>query len=134
MSASKCWLQHVAISVADLDESAAWYQEMFGFRTISEAYAPPCKSRIVTMSNGSIELELFLHDETQPLADVLKDPDTAPMVQGVAHFCFGTDDIEGLVAELKAKGVKVLVGPATMGSHTIYYIQDNSGNPVELMQ
>ena len=31
MKKNPYWLQHVAISVADLDESIAWYQEMFGF-------------------------------------------------------------------------------------------------------
>lgn len=128
------WMQHVAISVADLDESIAWYREMFGFEPISEEYAPPCRSKIVTLSNGDFELELFLHDETQPLSDLRMDPDTDPMEQGVKHFCFGTDDIASLIDELTAKGVKILVGPVPMGSHTIYYIQDNSGNPLELMQ
>ena len=134
MKKNPYWLQHVAISVADLDESIAWYQEMFCFTLVAQTYVPPCRSHVATLSNGDFELELFLHDETQPLTALRKDPDLDPMEQGVKHFCLGTDDLASLLEALQAKGVKVLVGPVSMGTHTICYIQDNSGNPLELMQ
>ena len=43
MKKNPYWLQHVAISVADLDESIAWYQEMFGFTLVAQTYVPPCR-------------------------------------------------------------------------------------------
>ena len=134
MEQTNCPLQHIAISVADLEESAAWYREMFGFEQISSEYVQPCHSQITTMTNGRIGLELFLHDDSIPLPDIRKNPDTDPKEQGIKHFCFATEDLQGLLAELTDKGVKVLVGPVPMGTHTVCYIQDNSGNPIELMQ
>ena len=129
-----CSLQHIAISVANLEESIAWYQEMFGFYTVSRVYVEPCHSQIATMENGCVGLELFLHDNTIPLSETRKNPDTDPMEQGVKHFCFATEDLCSLLNELVEKGVKVLVEPVSIGTHTVCYIQDNSGNPIELMQ
>ena len=36
--------------------------------------------------------------------------------------------------QLREKGVEIVVGPVRMGANTLYYIHDNSGNPIELMQ
>lgn len=134
MKKPHCSLQHVAISVADLRESILWYQEMFGFEQISSEYVEPCRSWITTMTNGRIELELFQHDNSIPIPEIRKNPNTDPMEQGVKHFCFATDDLQGMLAELTVKGVKILVEPVAMGAHMVCYIQDNSGNPIELMQ
>lgn len=134
MEQSNCPLQHIAISVANLEESVAWYREMFGFEEISSEYVESCHSQITTMTNGRFDLELFLHDNSTPLPEIRKSPDTDPMEQGIKHFCFATEDLQGLLKELTEKGVKVLVGPIAMGIHTACYIQDNSGNPIELMQ
>lgn len=134
MTGKNYWIHHAAISVANMEESIAWYHEAFGFELVSTEYVPPCRSTVATLSNGSFALEIFLHDETVPLSERRRNPDLDPMEQGTKHICFGTDDLEGMITELKEKGVKILVGPAKVGESTVYYISDNSGNPLELMQ
>ena len=133
MSERKYWIHHAAISVENIEESIEWYREKLGFELVSIEYIPPCRSNVATLSNGSFSLEIFLHDETVPLSESRKNPDLDPMEQGTKHICFGTDDIDGMITDLKAKGVEILVGPVDVGGHTVYYISDNSGNPLELM-
>ena len=124
---------HYAISVADLDESIAWYEEMLGFQLIEKSYAGPPQSTIAILQNGDFRMELFLHDDTQPMPEFFRDPDAHPRQQGPQHIAFWVDDLDGLMEQLTAKGVKVLVGPVVMGGTKLYYIADNSGIPIELM-
>ena len=124
---------HYAISVADLDESIAWYEEMLGFQLIEKSYAGPPQSNIAILENDGFRIELFLHDDTQPMPEFFRDPDAHPRQQGPQHIAFWVDDLDGLMERLTAKGVKVLVGPVVMGDTKLYYIADNSGIPIELM-
>ena len=103
---------HYAISVADLDESIAWYEEMLGFQLIEKSYAGPPQSMIAILQNGDFRMELFLHDDTQPMPEFFRDPDAHPRQQGPQHIAFWVDDLDGLMEQLTAKGVKVLVGMA----------------------
>ena len=128
------WVRHVAISVADLEETIAWYRDCLGFVLIGREYVPPVEAEVATMARDGVELEIFCHPGSSPMTEERKDPDRDPHTQGVKHFCLGTDHLEELVAGLREKGVEIVVGPVRMGSNTLYYIHDNSGNPIELMQ
>ena len=125
---------HYAISVQDLDASLAWYEEMFGFTEISRTYVDPAKAVCVTAGSDVFQIEIFRQDETIPMEDWRKDPDANVQHQGSQHICFEVDDLEGFIAELRAKGATILFGPVFMGDISLYYIADNNGIPIELMQ
>ena len=124
---------HYAISVADLDESIAWYEEMLGFHLVSKGYVEPPQSVIATLANGDFQIELFLNDHTKPLQDYQMDPDVHTAYQGPQHMAFYAEDLDALMEHLTSHGVKILVGPAEMDGRTLYYIADNTGIPIEIM-
>lgn len=134
MDIPRFWIRHVAISVADLEASVAWYRDCLGFELVGREYVPPVESEVATMARDGVELEIFCHPGSAPMTAERMDPDRDPHTQGVKHFCLGTDRLEELVAWLRSRGVEIVTGPVRMGDSTLYYIHDNSGNPIELMQ
>ena len=124
---------HYAISVQDLEASAAWYDEMFGFKEVSRNYVDPARSNVLTIGDDNFQIEMFRHEETIPMEEWRKDPDANVQHQGAQHICFHVDDLEGFIAELRGKGAKILFGPVMMGDISLYYIADNNDIPIEIM-
>lgn len=128
---------HVGISVGDLKESIAWYQQHLGFELESEYDLPEIKTKIAFVERGDFRIELFEHYETNILADHRKHPLTDMQQQGTLHICFQMENgLEDLFARFKEEGVDVVMGPmpsppndAIMG-----FIRDNTGNLIEIIQ
>lgn len=71
-------IQHVALSVTDIERSGRWYQDLFGFQKVAEFADPP--------------LEIYLTPDGQAL-DLREDPAVAqePFTQthvGLDHLAF----------------------------------------------
>lgn len=128
------FIRHVAISVANLEESINWYQRCLGFELLGQEYVPPVDAQVATMARDGIELEIFFHKGSAPMTPERMDPDRDPHTQGVKHFCLGTNRLEELITFLRSQQVEIVIGPVRLGRNTLYYIHDNSGNLIELMQ
>ena len=50
------------------------------------------------------------------------------------HVCFGCDDLDAVINHLNECGVKIIMGPVSMGDKRLLYINDNTGNLLEFMQ
>ena len=134
MSIPSFFVRHVAISVANLEESIDWYRRCLGFELVRQEYVPPVDAKVATMARDGVELEIFFHEGSTPMTAERTDPNRDPHTQGVKHFCLGTGQLEELVDFLRSQGVEIVVGPVRLGDNTLYYIHDNSGNLIELMQ
>jgi lactoylglutathione lyase len=88
-------IDHVALHVADLDQSVAFYERHFGFRNYFQAPIPG-GMQIAYLKLGDTVLELTHHSDGA--------------MKGF-HFCLETDDFDGSVAKLKADGVPVVREP-----------------------
>ena len=88
-------IDHVALHVADLDSSVAFYEKHFGFRNYFQAPIPG-GMQIAYLKLGDTVLELTHHSDGA--------------MKGF-HFCLETDDFDGSVAKLKADGVPVVREP-----------------------
>lgn len=88
-------IDHVAIHVADLDRSVAFYERHFGFKHYFQ-HAASGGLQIAYLKLGETVLELTHHND-------------GPMCG--FHFCLETDDFNGTVEQLQNDGVKLIRAP-----------------------
>lgn len=129
-------IDHVGISVADLEESVDWYVEKLGFeleRPINRN--PDSPTTIARIRRGSFTIELFEVQGAAALPDYRRNPTTDLRVHGLAHFAFAIDDARAAARELEAKGVKIVLPPREDDRDiTFFFVSDNSGNTFEFIQ
>ena len=127
---------HVGISVANLDESIAWYRDMLGFEEVvrMEQGVTEDKMLIGHIRRGDCYIELFQVEGSKSLPEYRRDPNADFGVQGLKHFALRVSDVQAAVKELKAKGVEVAFGPVDTPEIRFVFIRDNSGNAFELIE
>jgi methylmalonyl-CoA/ethylmalonyl-CoA epimerase len=97
-------VEHVAIAVRDLRDVMRIFQDQLGLELEYEEDFPQYQTRIAMYPVGQTYLELL--EATGPESDTGKW--IADKGQGLYHICLEVEDIEGALAELKAKGVRLL--------------------------
>jgi methylmalonyl-CoA/ethylmalonyl-CoA epimerase len=127
---------HIGISVANLEESIAWYKEMLGFEEVMRMDRGETIENMVIghIKRGNCNIELFQVAGAKPLPEYRRDPNADLAVHGLAHFGLQVDDVHGALKELKAKGVEVAMGPIDTPGVVFVFIRDNSGNALELIE
>jgi catechol 2,3-dioxygenase-like lactoylglutathione lyase family enzyme len=137
-------MNHVGISVSNLDRSIEFYRQMLGLELAGPIFpfAGPLfeqvmalenpQGRIGFLSNGSLQIELFefSHPHSAP-----KDPDYSVADRGISHFCVEVTDLAGTYERLLAAGVRfhcpVLKFPSGIKAT---YGRDPDGNVFELLE
>ena len=127
---------HIGISVANLDESIAWYRNMLGFEEVMrmDQGVTEDKMSIGHIRRGNSYIELFQVEGSKPLPEYRRDPNADFGVQGLKHFALQVSDAKAAVKELKAKGVEIAFGPIDAPGICFVFIRDNSGNAFELIE
>jgi catechol 2,3-dioxygenase-like lactoylglutathione lyase family enzyme len=137
-------LDHVAISVADLERSIAFYRDNFGFAVIRIIECPPemrlgdvaglpgCTARIAHLDAGATMLELF---EYQNPRGKKISPDHKQADHGLIHLGLVSDDVRADYARLTAKGVRFFGAPLEFRPGVwIVYFYGPDGEVCELRQ
>jgi len=97
-------INHIAIAVDNIDESLVFWQEALGLKLSHVEDVPSQKAVVAFIPTGDSEVELVKPtDETTGVAKFLKD--RGP---GMHHLCLEVDDIDGMLAQLKQKGVRLI--------------------------
>ena len=136
-------LNHVGISVLDLDRAAAFYERWFGFQVAGSfdfdddpwmnrmTGLPAARGRALHLRGPNGYLELFAFERPAPAAAVRRELTGL----GITHVGFEVDDIHALHAAMAAEGVEFLSEPQDPhdGSRAMYG-RDPDGNVFELMQ
>ena len=128
-------IDHVGISVANLEESVNWYVEKLGFELTRPLNRnPEATMNIAAIRKGDFTIELFEIAGAAPLPEYRRDPSADLRVHGLAHFAFQVDDALAFQAELEAKGVEVVMRASEDGRSNFFFVSDNSGNTFEFIQ
>ena len=127
-------IEHVAMSVNNLEESVAWYRDILGFEMVSCQAHPEINARVAILTSPAIRLELFQHDRTIPLPEIRKMPQTDLQEQGVKHFCLATGNLEQTMQNLREKHVEIVLGPDVFENRRFLYIHDVNGILIEIME
>jgi lactoylglutathione lyase len=102
---SKFTWEHIHLRSPDPAATAQWYQDKLGAEVIS-----------TPQPDGSTRLDLNLSGQKIFIAlaqpGKVADAPASPYL-GLDHFGLTVDDLDGAVADLKAKGVKFTMDPTT---------------------
>lgn len=125
---------HCGISVANMQESIAWYTKMLGCELLWCKKIDMLNCEVAFLRMGDFEIELFRHHNTLPLPPDRREPNKDIQTQGIKHVCYAVEDITTLLTDLRAKGVDVVFGPNQMEGTLMGFIRDNTGNLIEFIQ
>ena len=124
---------HIALSVPNAEESAAWYKIMLGFEVVMRMNEDSVNTmKVVHISSGDAYIELFEVAGAKPLPDYRRDPSTDFTVHGLKHFAFTVTDVMAAIKELREKGAEIVMEP--QGGRLFGFVRDNAGNCFELIQ
>ncbi len=111
-------IDHIAIAVENVEESAKVYQEALGvdnveFETVE---SEGVKVAIIHLENGRIELMQPTNDSS-PIKKFLEKKG-----QGLHHMALETDDIDGEVTRMENCGIKFLgkIRPGSAGTKVTF--------------
>ena len=126
-------LDHIGIVVSDLDEALATYQGELGFAllervTISEQMV---EAAFLDGHNSTIEL-ITPTDAESGTAKFLRNRG-----EGTHHVCYEVDDLAAVLAELKARDVRLIDESPRRGVHGLVafiHPKATNGMMIEILQ
>ncbi|MDD9946361.1 MAG: VOC family protein [Myxococcales bacterium] len=121
-------LDHINMTVRDLEASLQFYRDLFGFEKVESGELPSGPWAIVR--SGDAMLCLYEH------ANVPEGPryPAAPAEQGVRHFGLRIHNGPAFHALLEQKGVPLMYGGPVEWPHSIaYYVADPTGHQIEVV-
>lgn len=120
-------IHHVAVVVDDIESSVKFWQDIMGLKLDHVENVPSQKSEVAFFPVGQTEIELVKPtSDDSGVAKFLKDRGA-----GMHHLCVEVDNIEEMMAELKAKGVRLLSeAPQVLEGRKMAFIHPKSANGV----
>lgn len=126
-------INHVAIVVPDIDESLGFWRDALGLELHHIEDVPSQKAVVAFLPTGDSEVELV-----KPTAE---DTGAAKFLRergaGMHHLCFEVDDLDGMMAQLREKGIRLInEAPVELEGRRLIFIHPKSasGVLVELYQ
>lgn len=127
-------INHIAILVNDLESPLNFWRDALGLELTQVEEVPGEQARIAFLPTGDSEIELV-----QPTTD---DSGLARYLEkrgsGMHHICLEVDDIDGMLAQLKEKGIQLINEQAKVGSdgrrYAFIHPKSASGVMVELYE
>ena len=107
-------LNHVGVATPSIARSIETYRNLLGATVIGEPFDLPAQGvKVCFIDTPNTQIELIEpYDDTSPIAGFLRSNPAG----GQHHVCFEVPDIHVAVADLKAKGARVL-GEPRIGAH-----------------
>lgn len=127
-------INHVAIVVDDMEKSLAFWRDALGIELHELRDVPAEKSLVAFLPIAGAEIELVKPtSDDSGLAKYL-----AKRGPGMHHVCLEVDDIDGMMAQLKAKGIRLINeeprSAADGKRYAFIHPESTSGVLVELYQ
>jgi lactoylglutathione lyase len=124
---------HVHLRSPNPDATARFFETMFNAEVTRSVYPPG------TLYAGQPRISFRLGGQKILIAPTHPDDPTAPPPRfpyyGVEHIGLTVDDVDAAVAELRAKGAEIAIGPLTRDPGTrLAFIRGPDAVMVELVQ
>lgn len=106
-------INHIGIAVKSLDDSIPLYRDQLGMELEGTETVEEQKVKVAFLKVGESRIELL-----EPTAD---DSPVAKFLakngEGIHHMAYEVEDIEASLADLKAKGVRLIDENPRLGAH-----------------
>lgn len=99
-------VDHIGIAVANLEEAKKFYTDMLGMEATGEEIVEEQKVKVCFIPTGDSELELL--ESTSPDGPIAKYIEKNGGRNGIQHVALRVDNIEQAIADLQAKGVRMI--------------------------
>src|SRR5215211_3412220 len=127
-------INHVAVVVDDMEKALAFWRDALGMELHELRDVPAEKSQVAFLPLAGSEVELV-----QPTTD---DSGIAKYLAkrgpGMHHLCLEVDDMDGMMAQLRSKGVRLINEEARLAAdgkkYAFIHPESTSGVLVELYQ
>jgi lactoylglutathione lyase len=129
-------VDHVGLSVSDLEAACEFYSRAFGFTRQLEFELAPHPIRGLMMRHDSgMRLELFEHEGSAPGVQGAS-PIEALATRGYGHFAFAAPDIDPVFARALEAGATSVIEPSPSPEPRVRFafLADPEGNLVELVE
>ena len=120
-------INHIAVVVEDIDSSLAFWEGALGIKVGKVESVPAQKANVAFLPIGDGEVELVQPtDPESGIGKFLNDRGG-----GMHHLCLEVDDIAGMLAQLKEKGIRLInESPLEMEGRKIAFIHPKSASGV----
>lgn len=121
---------HVGIINDDEQSAELFYRGLLGLEKIKESsVSPELSTRLFFVDK---EIKMLVYGGEDLKVEVFVVPGFTRPVPPVPHFCIQVPDRERLLEEAKGRGVTVI--SAERGGRTVFFVEDFSGNRIEVKQ
>lgn len=120
-------LDHVNITVTDLNQSIAWYEDLFGFRKVQEGRTM-LGSKFAILSSADSAIAMSEYPESKR-ADQNEERD----IHRIYHFGIRIEDADQWRQKVKSRGLKLYYGgEVEYPNSRSWYVHDPSGHEIEV--
>ena len=126
-------IDHICFAVKNLDEGIAYWENVFGYRQMTE---------VVQNSLQKVKVVFLCKEESILVKLIEPEEDNQSLINfvnrggGFHHLCFRVDNMETRLSELKGKGLLMLVPPQpgeAFNNHDIAFLLARYGLNIELI-
>jgi len=97
-------IDHIGIAVQSIEQAAKLYEALLGLKITATEVVEEQKVKVAFLPTGDSEVELL--ESTDPEGPVAKF--IAARGEGIQHLAFRVDNLEEMLAALKAAGVRLI--------------------------
>ncbi len=121
-------LDHVGIMNQDEDRAVLFYRDILGLEKIrASSLSADLAAQLFSFNR---EIRMLVYGKENLMVEIFIVADFSLPSPSVPHFCIQVPDLAALLEKAKKEGVKVT--SAERGGRTVYFVDDFSGNRVEL--
>lgn len=118
-----------SVFVDDQDKALSFYTETLGFVKKTEMPVGEFKWLTVVSPEDPDGVELVLEPSDHPAVKPFKD---AIVADGIPYTSFAVGDVQAEYERLRARGVKFVQEPTSMGTVTTAVFDDTCGNLIQI--
>ncbi len=121
---------HVGIMNEDEDGAARFYRDILGLDKVRESSVTPELARQLFAIGREVKMVVYRKEDLT--VEIFIVPGFSRPSPSVPHLCLQVTDLAALLEKVKREGAKVI--SAERGGRTVWFVEDFSGNRIELKQ